>query len=167
MMGQLPNLTVRASLADLAYAKSKIHLAYRPKKSQQRKGQMGKGQIFFDIQLQYHLKCKIILQLNGIKKKKLKLKLILSNRFNRAISLSSHFFSFFSLSSFSLTQPLSLSRHCQAFLFLTESPSPLFSPNHQAKSELTLDRSSHVESVQSPVLWGLWFCCGRCLKWVL
>ena len=41
--------SVRASLAGLPYAKCKINLAYRPKKSQQWGGQMGKGQIFFDI----------------------------------------------------------------------------------------------------------------------
>ena len=41
--------SVRAFLAGLAYVKCKINLAYRPKKSQQWGGQMGKGQIFFDI----------------------------------------------------------------------------------------------------------------------
>ena len=41
--------SVRASLVGLAYAKCKINLAYRSKKSQQWEGQMGKGQIFFDI----------------------------------------------------------------------------------------------------------------------
>ena len=48
-------------------------------------------------------------------------------------SLLSHFCSFFSLSSFSVSHPLSLSRHFEASLLE-------LTPNHQARSELTPDR---------------------------
>ena len=80
------------------------------------------------------------------------------------ISLSSLIFSlsFLSLPSLFLIPSLSLSLAIVKLLS--------FSPNHQAHFSLRItkpDRSSHVESVQSPVLWGLWFCRGWFLKWIL
>ena len=136
---------------------------------------MGKGQIFFDIQLQYHLICKMVLQLNGIK---FFFFLILSNRFNPAISLSSLIFSlsFLSLPSLFLIPSLSL-----AIVKLLS-----FSPNHQAHFSLRITKpgqsscqtGAHMLSpCRSPVSWvvlpwvlqiadvvvlpqGLWFCRG-------
>ena len=121
---------------------------------------MGKVQIFFDIQLQYHLNCKMVLQLNGIKKKK---NLILSNCFNQTIFLSSLIFSlsFLSLPSLFLIPSLSLS------------PLSSFSLSHRITKPTFLSESpsqigAHTLSpCKSLVSWGLWFCGGWFLKWVL
>ena len=88
---------LRASVVGLLYAKCKVHLAFRPKNC----SAMGR-QNFFEIQLQYHLKCKMVLQLNGIKK----IFLMLEVLFNSRILSPPSFLLLFSLSSFSLSHLL-------------------------------------------------------------